>query len=36
MVKCRHERGIIPHFVAANYQSQGNLFKVVGAVNGVE
>lgn len=36
MVKCQRERGMIPNFVAVNYYSRGDLFKVVDALNGVK
>ncbi|XAS77686.1 hypothetical protein V3G39_06495 [Dermatophilaceae bacterium Sec6.4] len=36
IVRCRRERGMIPNFVAVNYYSQGDLFKVVDALNGVQ
>lgn len=35
VVRCRRERGMIPNYVAVNYFSQGDLFKVVNALNGV-
>ncbi len=36
MVECRRERGMIPNYVAVNYFSRGDLFKVVDRLNGVE
>lgn len=36
MVACQRERVMIPNYVAVNYYNQGDLFKVVDALNGVK
>lgn len=36
MVTCQRQRRMIPNYVAVNYYSQGDLFEVVDALNGVQ
>ncbi|HEY7104259.1 MAG TPA: hypothetical protein VH573_21700 [Mycobacteriales bacterium] len=35
LARCRHERGMLPNFVAVNYFDEGGLFRAVDQLNGV-